>query len=137
MNGKAEDSIKIALIEAAPADVARVLELVRTGTIPAEVSDAMSAERPDLEGAAIIFLGLDTLDEPERDALTRLHAGFPGKPIIVLAGPDAAPRGGEAVSLGAQYVISKSDLTAAKLSSLIRYYAGYAGVDAPPSAATA
>lgn len=55
----------------------------------------------------------------------------------MLAGPDAAARGGEAVSLGAQYVIPKSELTAAKLSSLIRYYAGYTGGHAPPSPATA
>lgn len=132
-----EGSIRIALIEAAPEDVARVRELVRTGGIPAEVADAMAAEHPDLESAAIILLGLDSLEEPERDALARLHAGFPGTPIIVLAGPGAAPRGGEAVSLGAQYVLPKSELTAAKLTSLIRYYAGYAGGHAPTSAATA
>ena len=64
--------------------------------------------------------------QAEVEALTKLHSGFPGKPLIVLAGPDVAARAGEAVGLGAQHVTPKDDLTSAKLSSLIRFYAAMA-----------
>jgi len=118
--------IRIALIEPEARGVARVKELVKAGGIPAEVADAMSAETPHLESAEIILLGLHGFDEPERTAIARLHAGFPDAPLIVLLHPGAASRAGEAVRLGAQYAILNEELTPAKLSSLVRYYADYA-----------
>ena len=118
--------IKIALIEPEASGVARIKELVKAGGIPAEVADAMSAETPRLESAEIILLGLHGFDEPERTAIARLHAGFPRTPLIVLLYPGAASRAGEAVRLGAQYALLDDELTPAKLSSLVRYYADYA-----------
>jgi DNA-binding NarL/FixJ family response regulator len=118
--------IKIALIEPEASGVARIKGLVRAGGIPAEVADAMSAETPRLESAEIILLGLHGFGEPERTAIARLHAGFPAAPLIVLLSPGAASQVGEAVRLGAQYAILSDELTPAKLSSLVRYYADYA-----------
>lgn len=127
--------IRIALIEPEASGVARIKELVKAGGIPAEVADAMSAEAPHLERAEIILLGLHGFDEPERAAIARLHAGFPDAPLIVLLHPGAASGAGEAVRLGAQYALLNDELTPAKLSSLVRYYADY--TRERPDAATA
>lgn len=127
--------IKIALIEPEASGVARIKDLVKAGGIAVEVVDAMSAETPRLESAEIILLGLHGFDEPERAAITRLHAGFPDAPLIAVLHPGAASAAGEAVRLGAQYALLDDELTPAKLSSLVRYYADYAR--ARPDGATA
>ncbi|MDP3542639.1 MAG: response regulator [Elusimicrobiota bacterium] len=126
MSERPEESIKIALIEPEASDVERIKELVKSGSIHAEIADAMSIETPHLESAQIILLGLQDLGPVEIEALTRLHAGYPKIPLIVLAGPALAPRAAEAVRLGAQHVLVKSELTTEKLSSTLRYFLGYA-----------
>lgn len=126
MNATSDASIKIALIEPEAGDVAWIEGLVREGDASADVVDEIAAEHPNLSDARIILLGLERLGSVEVEALTKLHSGFPGKPLIVLAGPDVAARAGEAVGLGAQHVTPKDDLTSAKLSSLIRFYAAMA-----------
>jgi DNA-binding NarL/FixJ family response regulator len=137
MNAEHEGSIRIALIEPEAGDVAWISELARAGDSSVAVTDEIAAERPDIEEAAIILLGLQRLGDVEIEALTRLHAGFPKTPVIVLAGPDVAARAGEAVGFGAQHVTAKIDLTSAKLSSLIRYYTAYARARAASCVATA
>lgn len=125
MNAINDASIKIALIEPEAGDAAWISELVREGDSPADVTDEIAAESPDIADARIILLGLEQLGSVEMEALTKLHAGFPRTPLIVLAGPGLAARAGEAVSLGAQHVLLKSELTSAKLSSALRYYTHY------------
>lgn len=122
MNALHDASLKIALIEPEAGDVAWIEELVRAGDAAADVTDEIAAERPDLADAGIILIGLERLGVVEVEALTKLHAGFPRIPMIVLAGPDVAARAGEAVGFGAQHVLAKSELTSAKLSSTLRYY---------------
>lgn len=125
MNAMNDGSLKIALIEPEAGDVVWISEMVRAGDAPAEVVDAIAAEHPDIADAEIILIGLQQLGAVEAEALTKLHAGFPRIPLIVLAGPDVAARAGEAVGLGAQHVLAKSGLTSAKLSSMLRYYSHY------------
>ncbi|MDD5303287.1 MAG: hypothetical protein PHS14_09280 [Elusimicrobia bacterium] len=120
-----EGSIKIALIEPEASDVARIRELVKTGSIPADVADVMASENPDLESAEIMLIGLHDLGATERELLARLHAGFPATPLIVLAGSDSPSLAAEAVRLGAHHVLLKSRLTPEKLSSTIRYFVHY------------
>jgi len=122
MNATTEPSIKIVLIEQEAGDVAWIEGLVREGDAPAEVTDAIAAERPDIGAAEIILLGLQDLGLVEKEALARLHASFPCTPLIVLAGPAIAARAAEAVGLGAQHVLAKSDLTPAKLASALRLH---------------
>lgn len=126
MNAMHDGSIRIALIEPEAGDVGWISEMVRAGDAPVNVTDEIAAERPDIADAEIILLGLGDLGEVEIEALTRLHAGFPGTPLIVLAGPGVAARAGEAVGFGAQHVLLKSELTPSKLSSALRYYLHYA-----------
>ncbi|MBI2386547.1 MAG: response regulator transcription factor [Elusimicrobia bacterium] len=126
MNAMNDGSIKISLIEPVAGDVAWISELARSGDASVDVTDEIAAERPDIAGAEIILLGLQDLGEVEIEALTRLHAGFPETPLIVLAGPGVAGRAGEAVGFGAQHVLLKSELTPSKLSSALRYYLRYA-----------
>src|SRR3990167_3364189 len=97
MNATSDASIKIALIEPEAGDVAWIEGLVREGDASADVVDEIAAEHPNLSDARIILLGLERLGSVEVEALTKLHSGFPGKPLIVLAGPDVAARAGEAV----------------------------------------
>ncbi|MDD5303288.1 MAG: hypothetical protein PHS14_09285 [Elusimicrobia bacterium] len=134
MNAAHDGSVKIALIEAEPRDVAWIEELVTMGSVPADVADVMASERPDIDGSDIILLGLRSLGDLEREALARLHAGFPRIPLVVLAGEDGSSWAGEAVRLGAQHVFFKSQLTPDKLSSMIRYYAYYCASPVGPSA---
>lgn len=137
MSAPPDDPIRVALIEPEAADAAWITELARSADAPARIVDEIAAERPDLEGAGIILLGLQRLGEVEVEALTRIHAGFPRTPLVVLAGPDVAARSGEAVGLGAQHVAAKKELTPEKLSSLIRYYTAYARAKSIDCAATA
>lgn len=137
MNATSDGTIRVALIEPEVEDAVWISKLARAGDACVELTDEIAAERPDIEGAEIILLGLKHLGEVEIEALTRLHAGFPKTPMIVLAGPDVAARAGEAVGFGAQHVASKVDLTSAKLSSLIRYYTSYARANAAACVATA
>lgn len=125
MNTSHDGSVKIALIESEPSDVAWIEGLVLMGSIPADVADVMACERPDLADAEIILIGLQSLGAPERDALASLHAGFPHIPMVVLAGPEAAACSREALGLGAQLVLAKNQLTSGKLSSALRYYTHY------------
>ena len=118
-------AIKIALIEPEAKDAARIKELVRTGSVPALLVDAMASASPDLRDAEIILLGLQSLDMTGKELLARLHAGFPETPLVVLAGADAAAWASEAVRLGAQHVLLKSQLTPDKLSSTLRFYVHY------------
>ena len=134
MNAMHDGSLKIALIEPEAGDVAWISEMVRAGDAPAEVVDAIAAEHPDIADAEIILIGLQQLGVVEAEALTKLHAGFPRIPMIVLAGPAVAARAGEAVGLGAQHVLAKSGLTSAKLSSMLRYYSHYLPDPVEPSA---
>lgn len=122
MNTRHDGSIKIALVEPAPCEVVWVENLVKTGGLPADVIDEIASEHPDMKDAEIILLGLERLDETERYALARLHAGFPHTPLVVLAGPDAAAHSREALRLGAQLVLAKDHLTAERLSSALRFY---------------
>lgn len=124
MNAKTDAPLKIALIEPEARDVEWISEMA-AACEAADVVDEIAEEKPDLSEARIILIGLERLGSLEAEALTKLHAGFPRIPMIVLAGPDAAARAGEAVSLGAQHVLAKSDLTPAKLSSTLRYYSRY------------
>jgi DNA-binding NarL/FixJ family response regulator len=117
--------IQIALIEPDALDAARLKELVSEGSVRAEVVDALKSETPDLESAGMIMAGLQSLGGPEKELITRLHAGFPSIPVIVLAGFDDPDWVAEAVSLGAAHVLLKSELTADKLSSVIRYFVHY------------
>lgn len=129
-----EGSVKIALIESDARAVSWIEELVLMGSVPADVADVMAAECPDLGNAEIILIGLQRLGGPEREALARLHAEFPRTPLVILAGADASTWAGEAVRLGAQHVLSKSELTPDKLSSALRYYAYYCAPPAGPAA---
>jgi len=134
MNAMHDGSIRIALIEPEPGDVGWISDLVRAGEAPVNVTDEIAAERPDIADAEIILLGLGQLGEVEIEALTRLHAGFPKTPLIVLAGPAVAARAGEAVGFGAQHVLLKSELTPEKISSALRYYLRYAPDEATHTA---
>lgn len=125
MNAPHEESVKIALIEPEPRHAVWIEELLLLAGVPAEVADVMACERPDIADAEIILIGLESLGALEREALTRLHAGFPQIPLVVLAGSDASSWAGEAVRLGAQHVLIKDELTSNKLASTIRYYAYY------------
>lgn len=125
MDAKPDAPLKIALIEPEARDVGWISQMVAACEAPADLVDEIAQERPDLSEARIILIGLERLGSLEAEALTKLHAGFPRIPMIVLAGPDAAARAGEAVSLGAQHVLAKSGLTPAKLSSTLRYYSRY------------
>ena len=119
-----EGLIKVALVEPVASDAARIKELVATGSIPAEITDALACERPDLAEAEIIMVGLQSLDATERELVARLHAGFPRTPLVVLAGSDAS-WAGEAMRLCAHHVLIKSDLTPKKMASTIRYFVHY------------
>lgn len=134
MNAMNDGSIKVALIEPEPGDAAWISDLVRAGEGPVSVTDEIAAERPDIADAEIILLGLAQLGAVEIEALTRLHAGFPKTPLIVLAGPAVAARAGEAVGFGAQHVLLKSELTPEKISSAMRYYLRYAPDEATHTA---
>lgn len=125
MNAMHDGSLKIALIEPEPGDAEWISDLVAAGNAPADIVDEIAAETPDLSNAEIILIGLERLGAVEAEALTKLHAGFPRIPMIVLAGPDMAAHAGEAVGLGAQHVLAKSELTSAKLASTLRYYSHY------------
>lgn len=125
MDAPPDDKIRVALIEPEPRVAQRIKELVSAGSLPVVVSDAISAERPELERADIFLISLGGLDAPERETVARMHAGFPRTPLIVL-GLGASVWAGEALRLGAQHVLEKQGLTAEKLSSTIRYYARYA-----------
>ncbi|MEQ1919397.1 MAG: hypothetical protein ABL955_09370 [Elusimicrobiota bacterium] len=125
MSENPEGAIKIALIEPDAKDSARIKELVKTGSVPAEVADAMTSASPDLAKAEIILLSLHRLDATGKELLARLHAGFPETPLVVLSGSDAAAWASEAVRLGAQHVLPKSELTPEKISSTLRYYVHY------------
>ena len=61
MSENPEGAIKIALIEPDARDSARIKELVKTGSVPADILDAMASANPDLAGAEIILLGLQDL----------------------------------------------------------------------------
>lgn len=134
MNAMHEGSIKVALIEPEAGDVAWISELARAGDAPVDITDEIAAANPHIADAEIILLGLQELGEVEIEALTRLHAGFPRTPLIVLAGPGVAARAGEAVGFGAQHVLAKDDLTPAKLSSTLRYFLRYAPDEATHTA---
>lgn len=140
MSENPEGAIKIALIEPDAKDSARIKELVKTGSVPADVADALASASPDLDGAEIILLGLQSLGATEKELLTRIHSGFPKTPLVVLAGSGSAAWASEAVRLGAQHVLPKSDLTPEKISSTLRYYVHYAQgrkrPDAVPLSAT-
>lgn len=125
MNTRHDGSIKVALIEPAASEAAWIGALVQTGGLPADVTDAIAAEDPDMTDAEIILIGLESLGETERYALASLHAGFPHTPMVVLAGPAAAACSREALGLGAQLVLAKEQLTSEKLSSALRYYTHY------------
>ena len=133
MNAEHEGTVKIALIEPEPADAAWIEGLVRLGSIPADVADVMASDHPDLANAEIILMGLESLGAPEREALSKVHAGFPGIPLVVLAGADSTSWAAEAVRMGAQHVLFKSELTSGKLSSALRYYAYYGAQAAQPA----
>jgi DNA-binding NarL/FixJ family response regulator len=120
-----EGLIKVALVEPVASDAARIKELVATGSIPAEITDALTSERPDLAEAEIIMIGLQALGTTERELLVRMRAGFPRTPLVVLAGSDTS-WASEAVRLGAHHVLIKSDLTPKKMASTIRYFVHYA-----------
>jgi len=128
MNTRHDGSVKIALIEPAASEVAWIANLVKSGGIPADVNDAIACDHPDITDAEIILIGLESLGETERYALTSLHEGFPNTPMVVLAGPDAAACSREALSLGAQLVLSKERLTAGQLSSALRFYTHYGSI---------
>lgn len=126
MNATNAGSIKISLIEPQAGDVGWISELARAGDAPVSVTDEIASERTDIGDAEIILLGLEELGSVEIEALTKIHAGFPRTPLIVLAGPAVAARAGEAVGFGAQHVLVKSELTPEKLSSALRYFLRYA-----------
>lgn len=134
MNAATAGSIKISLIEPRAADVGWISELARAGEAPVSVTDEIASERADIGDAEIILLGLEELGSVEIEALTKIHAGFPRTPLIVLAGPAVAARAGEAVSLGAQHVLVKSELTPEKLSSALRFFLRYAHGEATHTA---
>jgi DNA-binding NarL/FixJ family response regulator len=117
--------VSIALIEPNALDAARLKELVLRGSVRAEVADVLSSETRDFAGAEIIMAGLQALDARDKELITRLRDGFPKVPVIVLAGFDDPDLVSEAVSLGAAHVLIKRDLTADKLSSVIRYFVHY------------
>lgn len=119
-----EGLIKVALIKPVASDAARIKELVATGSIPAEITDVLACDRPDLAEAEIIMVGLQSLDATERELLGRMRAGFPRTPLVVLAGSDSS-WASEAVRLGAHHVLVKSDLTPKKMASTIRYFVHY------------
>ena len=125
MSENPEGAIKIALIEPDAKDSDRITDLMKMGSVPAEVADAMASANPDLAEAEIILLGLQSLDATGKELLVRLHAGFPKTPLVILAGADAATWASEAVRLGAQHVLPKNQLTPEKLSSTLRYYVHY------------
>lgn len=135
MSENPEGAVKIALIEPEAGDAARLKELIAAGSVPAEVADAMADESPHLADAEIILIGLDRLGATEKELLSRLHAGFPKTPLIVLAGAQAAASSGEAVRLGAQHVLLKSQLTPDKLASTLRFYVHYIQGRARPARA--
>ncbi len=121
----ADEKIRIALIQPEAAEVARIKDLVKAGSLSVDLADVIASERPDLGGAQIILVGVGRLEAPERETLERVHAGYPHIPMIVLADGDGADWTGEALSLGAQHVLDKSRQTPEKLSSTIRYYVRY------------
>lgn len=134
MNATNAGSIKISLIEPQAGDVSWISELARAGDAAVNVTDEIASERTDIADAEIILLGLEELGSVEIEALTKLHAGFPLTPLIVLAGPAVAARAGEAVGLGAQHVLVKSELTQEKLSSVLRFFLRYATGEATHTA---
>lgn len=134
MNATNAGSIKISLIEPQAGDVSWISELARSGDADVNLTDEIASERTDIGDAEIILLGLEELGSVEIEALTKLHAGFPGTPLIVLAGPAVAARAGEAVGLGAQHVLVKSELTPEKLSSALRFFLRYAPGEATHTA---
>ena len=125
MNENPEGAIKIALIEPDANDSKRIKEMLTTGTVPSQVTDALLSVSPDLADAEIILLGVQSLGATEKELLLRLHVGFPKTPLILLAGPGSAAWASEAVRLGAQHVLAKSELTPEKFSSTLRYYVHY------------
>ena len=119
--------VRIALIEPERDDAAWIGELLRSTGLPSTVRrvDWPTPFDPILIGDTdVILIGIRNLDAPEREALNLLHAGFPGIPVVVLAGPDAYTWAGQAVRLGALDVLPKSRLTAEALSSTISFCAG-------------
>lgn len=130
MNSKHAGSVKVALIEPAASEAAWISSMVQTGSVPADVADVMTHEHPDMTDAEVILIGLESLGETEQFALRSLRAGFPNTPLVVLAGPEAAASKWEALRLGAQLVMPKTNLTAEKLSSALRFYTHYGSTGA-------
>ena len=100
MTGKPYKSIKIVLIEPEASDVAWTRKLVESGSVSAELDDAMTADKPEFDAADVILVGLRGVGAPETELLTKLKARFPLIPLIVLAGGDAAAWSGDAVRSG-------------------------------------
>ena len=119
------EEIRIALIEPDALDAARLKELLLQGSVPTSIADVLRSEKRDFTGAEIILAGLQALDAREKELIARLRDGFPQIPVIVLAAFDDPDLVCEAVSLGAAHVLLKSELTADKLSSVIRYFVHY------------
>lgn len=125
MSEQPEGLIEIALIEPEPNEAARIAKLVTEGSIPARVTNLMACENPNLDRVDMFLVGFHELGAVEKELLTRLHNDFTQTPLVVLADKDPAGWAYEAMRLGANLVLLKSDLTPSKLSSSIRYFIHY------------
>ena len=85
MNTKHYGSVRIALIEPAPSEAAWIASMVQMGSIPADLSDVITHEQPNMADAEIILIGLESMGETEQYALKSLRAGFPNTPLVVLS----------------------------------------------------
>ncbi len=117
--------LKILLIEDDPAD-ARLVEaaLTRTmGGVDLHVAPTLAVARNSIEEVQpdVVLLDLGLPDARGLDALTGLRSELYEIPVIVVSGDDDERRAIEAMEMGAQDYVLKTELTGRMLARSIRY----------------
>jgi DNA-binding NarL/FixJ family response regulator len=120
------DDVQILVIEDDPLDaeivmgfarsISRRQELIHVVGNLAEAVRHLATVEPDL-----VLLDLGLPDSRGPDTFFRLHADFPGLPIVVLTGASEVDLGARLVSAGAEDFLAKSDLSADELRRVVRH----------------
>lgn len=123
---KSDESITILLVEDNPGDT-RLIQVVlaegATGKYKMESADRLSAALQflDQREVSVVLLDLTLPDSQGLDTLNSVHGKAPQVPIVVLTGLEDEEMGAEAVRLGAQDFLPKSEAQGRLLWRVIRY----------------